>query len=300
MNDLRAQARAWLDAGTPAVLVEVSAARGSVPRERGTRMLVAAADAVGTIGGGHLELQAIARARALLASGEAGVQSAHFPLGPALGQCCGGAVTLSLARLDPAALAAWPAVPQLFHLQLFGAGHVGRAIARALAPLRVQVDWIDERDEEFPGHFFAHGGDWPAHIRKICVDGVESEVKLAPAGAFFLVLTHRHDLDLRITEAILRRGDFAFFGLIGSKTKRQSFVHRLQERGIAPETIDRMNCPIGVEGIAGKEPEVIAAAVVAQLLQQCSAAATPQVFGIARAQSLRHDPQRPTLQEESP
>ena len=134
--------------------------------------------------------------------------------------------------------------------------------------MRVQVDWIDERDEEFPARFFAHGGEWPAHIRKVCVDGVESEVQLAPPGAFFLVLTHRHDLDLRITEAILRRGDFGFFGLIGSQTKRQSFVHRLQERGIAQDTIERMACPIGVAGITGKEPEVIAAAVVAQLLQR--------------------------------
>jgi xanthine dehydrogenase accessory factor len=112
----------------------------------------------------------------MLAAGERGMQSAHFPLGPALGQCCGGAVTLSFCRVDAAALAAWPQANPLFHLQLYGAGHVGRAIAQALAPLNVSVDWIDERDDEFPLNFYAHGGDWPAHIRKVCVDSVEAEV----------------------------------------------------------------------------------------------------------------------------
>jgi xanthine dehydrogenase accessory factor len=302
MSQLRAQAADWLQAGTPAALVEVSAARGSVPRERGTRMLVAADATAGTIGGGHLELQAIARARGMLADGDGGTQSAHFPLGPALGQCCGGAVTLSFCKLDAAALAAWPQTGPLFHLQLYGAGHVGRAIAQALAPLNVSVDWIDERDDEFPSNFFAQGGDWPAHIRKVCVDSVEAEVSEAPPGALYLVLTHRHDLDLRITQAILQRGDFAFFGLIGSKTKRHSFVHRLQERGVAAERIARMTCPIGVEGIVGKEPEIIAASVVAQLLQQTGRAPTApsQEFGIAQAGSVRHDPQRPRLREETP
>ena len=171
--------------------------------------------------------------------------------------------------LDAKALAAWPPAAPRFHLQLYGAGHVGRAIVRALAPLNVRVDWIDEREDEFPHATAA----LPAHIRKVCVDTIEAEVRDAPRGAFYLVLTHQHDLDLRITEAILRRGDFGFLGLIGSKTKRARFIHRFEQRGIAPEAIARMTCPIGVPGIAGKEPEVIAAAVVAQLLQVGSSAA---------------------------
>jgi xanthine dehydrogenase accessory factor len=112
---------------------------------------------------------------------------------------------------------------------------------------------------------------WPAHITKLAVDAVEGEVRHAPPGAFYLVLTHRHDLDQRITEAVLRRGDFRFLGLIGSRTKKQKFVHRFQATGFAPELIDRITCPIGAPGIAGKEPEVIAVAVVAQLLQQSTA-----------------------------
>ena len=266
MPDLRATAARWLTEGQTAVLVEVSQTRGSVPREAGTRMLVSRAGCAGTIGGGHLELKAIAQARAMLLSPQATPQAAHFALGPALGQCCGGSVSLSLCLLDDAALRAWPRPAPLFHLQLYGAGHVGRAIARGLAPLNVLVDWIDEREDEFPPAFHEHGTHWPGHIRKLCVDTVEAEVRHATPGAFYLVLTHQHDLDLRITEAVLARGDFGFLGLIGSRTKKQRFLHRLEERGLAPAVLARLVCPIGLPGITGKEPEVIAAAVVAQLL----------------------------------
>ncbi|MEO8057895.1 MAG: xanthine dehydrogenase accessory protein XdhC [Burkholderiales bacterium] len=268
MSALREIAGNWLATGRPAVVVEVLDARGSVPRESGTRMLVSLFDAAGTVGGGHLELKAIALARAMLAQEDVHAHTEHYPLGPALGQCCGGAVTLAYAPLDAAALARWPVDAPRFHLQLYGAGHVGRAIVRALAPLNMIVDWIDEREEEFPAEFQARGhGPWPEHIHKVCVDAVEAEVRSAPAGAYYLVLTHQHDLDLRISEAILKRGDFAYFGLIGSKTKRQRFIHRFEQHGIATDVIERMTCPIGVPGIDGKEPEVIAAAVAAQLLQ---------------------------------
>ena len=267
----RSIATAWLAAGERATVVEVLRARGSVPRGPGTRMLVGADAMAGTIGGGHLELKAIAHARQRLAAGIDAPDELHFPLGPALGQCCGGAVTLRFAPLDAVALAAWPQPVARFHLQLHGAGHVGRAIARALAPLDVPIDWIDERDDAFPT-LFADGGAWPAQVRKICVDAPEAEVGQAPAGACFLVVTHRHDLDRRIVEAVLRRSDFAFLGLIGSKTKRQRFAHHFERRGIAAGMIARMVCPIGIDGIDGNEPETIAVAVAAQLLRVTSAA----------------------------
>ena len=260
-------AQRWLDEARSAVVVEVTHAKGSVPRQTGTRMLVGASEVIGTIGGGHLELKAIACAREMLRTKELAPHTEHYPLGPALGQCCGGAVTLAYNALDAAALARWPLAAPLFHLQLYGAGHVGRAIATLLATLDVSVDWIDEREEEFPATTTL-GTAWPERIRINCVDAVEGEVRNAPPGAYYLVLTHNHDLDLRITEAILRRGDFGYLGLIGSKTKRQRFIHRFEQRGISPETIARMTCPIGVERIEGKEPEIIALAVVAQLLQQ--------------------------------
>ncbi len=267
MAHLRDTATDWLASGQPTIVVEVLDARGSVPRGSGTRMLVGSTRLAGTIGGGHLELKAIAQARALLSGQGQPPQSVHYPLGPALGQCCGGAVTLGFVLLDTTALATWPPTAPRFHLQLYGAGHVGRAIVQTLAPLHCVVDWIDEREEEFSATFDAHGGPWPAHIRKVCVDAVEGEVDTAPPGAFYLVLTHRHDLDLRISEAILQRGDFGYFGLIGSQTKKHRFIHRFEQRGMAPEVIARMTCPIGVPGIGGKEPEVIAISVAAQLLQ---------------------------------
>jgi xanthine dehydrogenase accessory factor len=273
MNEELDTAARWLAAGVAGVTVEVVKTAGSVPREAGTRMLVSAAEAVGTIGGGHLELLAIQNARALLA----GVPhfdpvERHYPLGPALGQCCGGAVTLRFARLDARSAQAWPAVEPRFFLQLYGAGHVGRAIVRLLSAIPCQVQWIDERESEFPADALL-----PVHIERVCVEPVEAEVDVAPDGAFYLVLTHRHDLDMRIAEAILRRGDFGYLGLIGSRTKRARFLHRYEQRGIAAESLARMTCPIGVPGITGKEPDVIAVAVVAQLLQQQAAPASSNV-----------------------
>lgn len=257
--DLRATALQWRTESRAAVVVEISRTQGSVPREAGTRMLVAADAVLGSIGGGHLELQAITTARAVL--GEGSPRQAHVALGPSLGQCCGGALDLSftpLALTDPTA---WAAEPPRFHLQLYGAGHVGRAIVRLLAGIPCRVTWIDERDAEFPAEAL------PGHITQCCVDAVQAEVATAPPGAFYLVLTHSHDLDLAISQAILQRGDFGWFGLIGSRTKRARFEHRLSVQGVAADRLARMVCPIGLPGIPGKEPEVIALAVVAQLLQ---------------------------------
>jgi xanthine dehydrogenase accessory factor len=271
---LRERAAAWLAVARAAVVVEVVSVRGSVPRGVGTRMLVAADESLGTIGGGHLELSAITAARAMLAAGTAQRIERSFALGPSLGQCCGGAVTLGFATLDGQSLLRWPASTPLFHLQLHGAGHVGRAIATLLCTLDVDVDWFDERDEGFPDATTL-GSPWPAHMRRISIDTVEREVANAPAGACYLVLTHEHALDLRITEAILRRGDFAFCGLIGSKTKRATFSRRLAERGVPAPAIERLTCPIGAVGIAGRAPEIIAVAAVAELLRVASAAAAP-------------------------
>ena len=152
MATLRDIAAAWLAQEQSAILVEVRAARGSAPREAGTRMLVSAADFAGTVGGGHLEWQAIATARSMLEHAELAPSSQHYPLGPALGQCCGGAVTLGYSRLDASALNAWPDPQPRFELQLYGAGHVGRAIVRALAALHVRVDWIDEKKNSGATH----------------------------------------------------------------------------------------------------------------------------------------------------
>ncbi len=264
MPSLRETAQRWLAARRAAVLVEVSEARGSVPRGTGTRMLVSATDVAGTIGGGHLEWKAIDAARQRLAGTSTAPRTEHYPLGPALGQCCGGAVTLAYAALDAEALERWPDDALRFELQLFGAGHVGRAIVRALMPLPVSITWTDEREDEFA--LFEPPGAGLAKLQQVCVDSVDAEVAHAAPGAYYLVLTHQHELDLRITEAVLKRGDFGFLGLIGSRTKRQRFLHRFEERGFPAPLLARLTCPIGIPGIAGKEPEVLAAAVAAQLL----------------------------------
>ena len=266
--DPRTTALAWQARGCPAIVVEVIAHKGSVPRETGTRMLVSADVVAGTIGGGHLELQAIEDARAMLTrSSSSGVaapapRERHIALGPSLGQCCGGTLDLRFTPLASTQPAEWAAVAPLFTLQLYGAGHVGRAIVRLLETLPCRVQWVDERESEFPSTAPSQ-----AHIEHLCVEPVQAEVALAPPGAFYLVLTHSHDIDLALAHEILKRNDFAWFGLIGSRTKRARFEHRLAERGVAAEALARMVCPIGVPGIAGKEPEVIAVAVVAQMLQ---------------------------------
>lgn len=257
-----ALARSWLQAGEQALVVKVAATQGSVPREAGTCMLVSARAVAGTVGGGHLEQQAIAMAREQLQAGHAN-QAFEWSvkLGPTLGQCCGGALTLQFLPLTEPLLANWPETAPRFTLQLYGAGHVGRAIVHLLSQIPCHVQWIDERESEFPP------GPLPAHIEKLCVEPVHAEVALAAPGSHFLVLTHSHDLDLALAEAILRRGDFAWFGLIGSATKRARFRSRLAQKGLSDALLNRMTCPIGLPGITGKEPGVIAASVVAQMLQ---------------------------------
>jgi xanthine dehydrogenase accessory factor len=247
-------------------------------------MVVTANAVAGTIGGGHLEWQAIARARGMLLDLAAGGTPAlplteHRALGPSLGQCCGGSLDLVFEPLNPQTLAAWPEPAPWFHLQLYGAGHVGRAVVNALSALACHIDWVDERDDEFPMPLVGlHEAYTRAKVRKVCVDAVEAEVAHAPPGAFFLIMTHQHDLDLRITEAALRRGDAGFVGLIGSKTKRGRFEHRLLARGVPPDTLARLTCPVGLlpsSGALGKDPAVIAAGVAAQLLQVAQGRQTP-------------------------
>jgi xanthine dehydrogenase accessory protein XdhC len=253
-----------------AILVTILEARGSTPREAGTRMIVGAATLEGTIGGGQLELRAITAARAMLAADDA-ERRLTMPLGPSLAQCCGGSVTLRLERMTPAtearlagdAAAARARLPQVL---LFGAGHVGRALMRALAPLPLRLGWIDERADAFPP-------DWPAAIEARWLREPVQAIIEAQPGAHVIVMTHSHPRDLDIVAAALERGDLGYVGLIGSATKRARFERRLGDLGIPQERIRGLVCPIGVPGIESKEPAVIAASVAAQLLQVIEQAA---------------------------
>ena len=300
-----------------AALLSVIDAAGSVPRESGARIVLQPDGGFfGTIGGGRLEYEAIARARAALADGRGPAEFRDWPLGPNLGQCCGGMVRTLTETFDTADLAAVrrfekaemsgafatasridengriarrltphadvetrqnafdrtafreqfgeSATPVL----LFGAGHVGRAVVLALAPLPFTVRWIDGRRDQFPSHV-------PQNAVTVSADDVSHELRQAPRDAMVVIMTHSHPLDFDIAAAALQRDAFDFVGLIGSETKRARFTTWARQLGIAESKIDRLVCPIGLPQIRGKEPAVIAASIAAQLLIVSERASAP-------------------------
>ncbi len=326
-HDWISYARDELSNNRPIVLVTVAEVAGSAPRGAGACLAVGIDNVCGNIGGGNLEYSAIERSRQLMqTAGRQGFELEQVALGPSLGQCCGGNVTLAyevlggddLLWLDGAcaaepghlilsefsasdgrrtilcgraeardlavalgtdAAAADAAPCQLIRgasadrfilvrnaaevlplVVLFGAGHVGKALVHILAELPLRVLWIDTRPE-----MFASTSSSNVEQRASAIP--ESDVWQAPPGASYLVMTHDHGLDQEICAAVLKRGDFAFLGLIGSKTKRQRFMKEFRSRGLDSKVLDRLTCPIGVAGISGKRPESIAVAVAAQLLQ---------------------------------
>lgn len=299
----------WLEAllaargSQPVALVTILSTEGSAPRRAGSRMTVTAGDSVGTIGGGALEFRATEQARAILALPPGSWRVQDWPLGPLLGQCCGGQVRLMIEHVAPDA---WdwtrevvqrrpvatffydgkrpverfpaahveagvkPPLPPRSEkprkgtifiepddrrrhrpLLMFGAGHVGVAIADRLPRLPFRVSWFDSRpNRNFPGVSMQ---DDDAQV--VCAGEAE-------AGAAMLIFTHDHGLDYRLTAAALR-SQASFVGLIGSATKRARFLSRLSAEGVDSE---RLTCPIGMPGIPDKQPDVIAIAVIAQLL----------------------------------
>ena len=259
----------------PAVLVRVHSTEGSAPRDAGAWMAVFTDSLLGTIGGGHLEHQAIERARELLAlqpsktgseQGAAAPELMRMALGPSLGQCCGGVVHLSLQRVNAQDAATLPDqldTPRM-PVALFGGGHVGHALAEVLARLPVALHWIDSREGIFPAAL-------PTHVVCEHSEPVQGAVASLAPGSRVLIMSFSHAEDLDVLALCLtrqrQRGDLPFIGLIGSKTKWATFRHRLEARGFSAEELAHVTCPIGVPGIEGKEPEVIAVAVAAQLLQ---------------------------------
>jgi len=244
--------------GEPHALVTVVATEGSTPREAGAKMAVTMQGQFGSIGGGHLEFKALAQARVMIATGARSTKLQEVALGPQLGQCCGGRVTLLFECF------ARPA----FTVALFGAGHVGRALVNVLAGVDGRVVWIDSRADAFPTLV-------PAGVETIVAEQPEDEVVDLPKGCFAVVMTHRHDVDLAIVTKLLKRREFAYVGVIGSDTKRARFATQLARRGFAPATIATLHCPIGVAGIESKNPRDIAIAVAAELLQLRDNVAAP-------------------------
>lgn len=226
---------------TPCVMASVAdgAATG--------KLVVDADHVVGALGDPALNAVAQSAARDMLAAGERT---------PRLLVAAAGAVSGTTAPL----LLLEPVRPVDFHIVVFGAGHVGRALVVALAQLHAHIDWIDSRAEEFPALV-------PENVAIEVTDTPECVVDDARAGTYFLVLTHSHDLDFALTERILQRADFSYLGLIGSTTKRNTFERRLKQHGVSDALRECITCPIGIPGITGKEPAEIAVAVAAQLLQ---------------------------------
>ena len=289
MADWTGHAREALGRG-PAALITVLATEGSAPRGPGARMVVTKTGSAGSIGGGRLEHQAMAQARAILGLNPGSWRIQDYPLGPLLGQCCGGRVRLLVEHLesvpegegpfevrlservgrrladrdapDPVGARGPPPAPGARFLEpvetrtlpvyLFGAGHVGRAIALRAAGLPLHIAWYDSRPEmaETPGVVLADEAEMVAGAAE------------APGEGAVVIMTHDHGLDYRLASAALG-GKARFVGLIGSQTKRARFLSRLAAEGVDDS---RLTCPIGLPGVSGREPEVIAIATLAQLL----------------------------------
>ena len=312
----------------PVVRVSIVRAKGSAPRGAGAAMTVAAEVFTGTIGGGALEHEALNAARTMLSDRRAAATPGwrrsirDYPLGPSLGQCCGGQVRLLFEVLTAAELAplgaggdraevmalrplepgspmefahhrkddrdhwplplrrlirdtlsgvrprgpilaadwyAEPLGPDLAPLFLYGAGHVGRAAANLLADLPFEVHWVDTGAERFPDPM-------PPRIHRLVAADPARAAGHAPAGAWHVVMTFSHAIDLEVCRTVLARGDFAYLGLIASKTKRARFVRRLRDAGLPEAAVARLHAPIGLPGLEGKEPSVIAVSLAADLL----------------------------------
>lgn len=250
----------------PLICAELTAVRGSSPRNAGTFMLISAVETFGTIGGGALEYMVIDRARAVLRNGLPD-DSLDIPLGPEIGQCCGGRVEIALRLVDDRLAARLIAREEAEaaarpYIYVFGAGHVGRALAIALAPLPFKTTIIDTRPDELTG--------LPATIEARAVAMPEAIVRSAPENSSYVILTHDHALDFLIAAEALKRRDAPYVGMVGSKTKRAKFRSWYLAEGGDPGDAQRLVLPIGAMGqskpFGDKRPEVIAALAVAEIL----------------------------------
>ncbi|MSU89366.1 xanthine dehydrogenase accessory protein XdhC [Rhodobacteraceae bacterium 2CG4] len=268
----------FLDANRGVIRVQLTRVRGSSPRDEGTEMFVSTAALCGTVGGGQLEFRAIEAARRMLRDGTLS-QTLDLPLGPEIGQCCGGRVEISLTRMRAsdrrAALArAAEASRNLPHVYVMGAGHVGRALADVFQHMPVRCILVDPRQDEIA----------------LCDAAVETRVSAipevdvmnAPKGSAFIVLTHDHGLDFLLTAAALERGDAAYVGMIGSATKRAKLYHWMRQH-CDVSAFDKLVCPIGASGSRDKRPSLIAAFVVAEVLAEL----TSETAATAPARAMR-------------
>jgi xanthine dehydrogenase accessory factor len=256
--------QAFLDAPPSAALVEVAEVKGSTPREKGAWMLVSPERIFGTIGGGQLEFMAIARAREMLAQRDGEGLLLDIPLGPEIGQCCGGRVNVAIRPADEAVRSMLLEQTEaedakLPHVYVFGGGHVGHALASAFALLPVRVVVVETRADALDG--------MPESIETRLTPVPEEMVRDAPSGSAFVVLTHDHALDFLIVTEALKREDAAYVGMIGSKTKKATFRSwYLKTAGGSEADFARLVSPIGGDQVKDKRPAVIAALAAAEIM----------------------------------
>jgi xanthine dehydrogenase accessory factor len=259
---------AFLGAAPAVAFVEVAEAKGSTPREKGAWMLVSPHAIYGTIGGGQLEFMAIDRAREMLA-GAPVPTTIDIPLGPEIGQCCGGRVEVAISLVDKARREALLKAAQADdarrpHVLIFGGGHVGHALAAALALLPVRPVVVETRQDALNGI--------AADVETRLTPVPEEMVREAPPGAAFVVLTHDHALDFLIVAEALKRGDAAYVGMIGSKTKKATFRSWFRKTaGGTEDEFAQLVSPIGGDVVRDKRPAVIAALAAAEIMTALAA-----------------------------
>ncbi|WP_372572056.1 xanthine dehydrogenase accessory protein XdhC [Ruegeria jejuensis] len=280
---------AFLQVQGPVIRISLTRVRGSSPRNEGTEMFVAAQGLWGTIGGGQLEHLAIEQARDMLHAGILN-KDMDVPLGPEIGQCCGGRVELSLSRMRPSDKRAAKSRAQssdaaLPHIYVMGGGHVGRALADLFQHLPVRCIVIDTRAQEIE----LCQADVECRVSAI----PEVDIMTAPKDSAFIVLTHDHGLDFLLASAALERGDARYVGMIGSATKRTKF-RNWAHKHCDGQTIEHLNCPIGASGSRDKRPSVIASFVVAEVMAELTSetAATAPYGALDACASGHHQGQQ--------
>ncbi|MEW6982092.1 xanthine dehydrogenase accessory protein XdhC [Colwelliaceae bacterium 6471] len=244
VNNLTSKGQAY-------VLVTLIGVSGSTPRNSGTKMVISHQEIFDTIGGGHLEHKAIKFAQQLLQSAQDCQHIEHFQLGSNLGQCCGGNASVLFECF----------ASNNVNIMLFGAGHVGQALVPILASLPCQVTWVDSRAQQFPENM----NDY-YNVTKVVSDTPQDEISQMPANSYYIVMTHNHQLDFDISQAILKRADFHYFGLIASQTKWRRFQQRFKHREIDIEQVQRMSCPIGLAEVPGKMPMEVAVSIAGEII----------------------------------
>lgn len=266
--------------GQAYVMITILGVSGSTPRNSGTKMVVAKDQSFDTIGGGHLEHKCIKFAQKMLLKNKAQQHIEHFQLATNLGQCCGGTASVLFESFATVGV----------NIMLFGAGHVGQSLIPILAGLPCRVSWVDSREAQFP----EDAGQYH-NVDVIVSDEPQDEVAKMPANSYYIIMTHNHQMDFDINQAILKRGDFGYCGLIASDTKWRRFQQRFQHRDINPEQVARMNCPVGLSQVPGKLPTEVAVSIAAEIIGLYQQQKTEQK--VQQAEPIKTDKSRPSSQQ---